>query len=69
MLKLIMIKTYNLRAEAELDKSLLEAEGIKSIISSDGSGLSHVTLFTGQTQLLVKEKDKEEASQILGDNI
>ena len=68
MNKLIVIKTFRTRAEAELAKNFLAGNGIKAVVASDGSGLSHVTLFSGPTDLLVRPADKAEATAILKEN-
>jgi len=65
--KLIILKNYNTRAEAELAKNILTSNDIKAVTASDGSGLSHVTLFSGPTNLLVNEMDKEKALKLLND--
>jgi hypothetical protein len=65
MQKLVVFKNYNNRAEAELDNEVLLKNGIKAMVASDGSGLSHVSMFTGQTNILVYEKDLEKARSVL----
>ncbi|MFH1188892.1 MAG: DUF2007 domain-containing protein [bacterium] len=65
MTKLIKIAIYNTRAEAELIGGLLENNGIKSLISSDGGGVPHLRFFNGPSQLLVNEKDEGKAREIL----
>ena len=65
MANLVKITTYNTRAEAELIASLLKDNGIKSLVSSDGSGASHFRLFNGPSQLLVNKEDEQKAREIL----
>ncbi len=66
MSKLITIKTYNNRMEAESDKGLLEHQGIKSIVLSDdcGGASPHLTLTRG-VELLINKKNIEKVCQIL----
>ncbi len=67
MEKLICIKTYSSRIEAELARGLLAGEGIKAIVSADDAGGARPDLLwgTGGAKLLAKEKDKEVAIRIL----
>jgi hypothetical protein len=65
MENLVKITTYNTRAEAELMADLLKKSGIKSMVSSEGTGLSHFRLFNGPSQLLVNEEDEQKAREIL----
>jgi len=63
----IIIKTYLTRSEAEVDKGLLEVNGIKANIQADdGGGVAPYLLNgTGFVKLLVDKKDYEKASEIL----
>jgi len=67
MAKLICIKTYPTRIEAELAKGYLEEGGIRSIVSADDAGGMHAPLMqaTGGARLLVREKEKEKALDLL----
>ena len=62
-MKLVCIKTYAHKAEAELVKSLLENNGIKAMVSADDCGgmRPHLLWSTGGAKLLVKEKDVKKA--------
>ncbi|MFA5047629.1 MAG: DUF2007 domain-containing protein [Patescibacteria group bacterium] len=68
MSDLIKISSHSTRFEAELVSSLLKENGIKSLISSDGSGFSHISLFNGPSQVLVRQEDKQKAQEILASN-
>ena len=68
-MSLIVIKNYSIRAEAEMDRDRLIQSGIKAMVASDGSGVSHTSMFTGQTNLLVDEKEIENARKIIDMNI
>ncbi len=62
-MKLICIKTYTNKAEAELAKGLLEKNGIKAMVSVDDCGGMRPDLLwgTGGAKLLVREEDVEKA--------
>ncbi len=55
--------------EAELAKGLLGENGIKAIISADDAGGARPDLLwsKGGAKLLVKEEDREAATQVLGE--
>ena len=63
---LITIKTYSNRAEAEIDKGLLEDNNIKAVVSSDDCGGLYPQLSSGGVKLIIQEKDKERVNKILG---
>ena len=67
MAKLICIKIYSSRIEAELAKGYLGESGIWSIVSADDAGGMHAPLMqaTGGARLLVREWDKEKAFGLL----
>ena len=62
-MKLVSIKTYIHKAEAELAKGLLEKNGIKAMVSVDDCGGMRPDLLwgTGGAKLLVKEEDVKKA--------
>jgi hypothetical protein len=66
MSKLITIKTYSNRIEAEADKELLRNEGVKSVIFADDCGgmRPHMTFVSG-VELVISEKDIDRACEIL----
>ena len=64
---LICIKTYSQKDEAGLAKNLLEVNDVQSIVSADDAGGVNPALgwATGGARLMIKEKDKERALEIL----
>jgi len=67
MPKLICVKTYPSRMDAELARGYLGESGIRAIVSADDEGGMHAPLMlvTGGARLLVLERDKEKALAIL----
>jgi hypothetical protein len=62
----INFKTYSARYEAELAQSVLETNGIETLISSDDAGgVGPALAFTRGVQLLVKEEDIQKAEELL----
>ncbi len=63
------IKNYSNRIQAEIDKGLLSANNIKSIISADDAGGARPDLLmaTGGVWLYVNEKDFKKASELISD--
>ena len=70
MNKLVCIKTYPNRVEAEIAKGLLKENNIKAMVTADDAGGMRPDLLwgTGGAKLLVQEKDKEKALFLLEDN-
>ena len=66
-MKLVCIKTYTNRAEAELMRGFLKENGIKTMISADDAGGMDPALLWSRegVKLLVREKDKRTALHIL----
>ncbi|MBD3308998.1 hypothetical protein GF339_21505 [candidate division KSB3 bacterium] len=64
----VAFKTYSTRYEAELAKSVLEANGVAAHIASDDAGgvRPELAFFRG-VQLLVNEQDLQTAQQIFTD--
>ena len=64
---LVCVKTYNSRLEAELDKGLLDSQGIQAMISADDAGGMRPDLLwsTGGVRLLVKDEDAGNALELL----
>lgn len=60
-------KRFATRAEAELGKSILEAEGIRSVLAADdvGGARPEIGFTTGGVQLLVATSDVERAGRAL----
>lgn len=62
------VKTYQTRSEAEVAKSLLDANNISAIVSADDEGgMAPFPLQVSPTgvKLMVSEKDFEKAAQLL----
>ncbi len=61
-----LLKTFNSRIEADLMKSFLEANGIKSIIISDDAGEMYpsASLYWG-VRLFVRNQDYETAYRLV----
>ena len=68
MSKLVCVKTYPDRLEADLAKSLLEANGIKASVSADDAGGMRPDLgFTsGGVKLLILDENTDKAVELLG---
>ncbi len=65
-MKLIWIKTYATRFEADIAKGLLESYGIKVILEAfDRSGVVAYKGNTGETKLLIKEEDEKKVKAVL----
>jgi hypothetical protein len=64
--KIILLKTFGSRIEAELAKSLLESNGIKTMISADDAGEMYpaASVYWG-VKLFVNEKDFEIADSLI----
>ena len=64
---LITFRTFPTRIEAELAKSLLEAAGIKAMISADDAGGMRPTPFayTSGVELIIREEDVDRANEVL----
>jgi hypothetical protein len=66
MSKLITIGQYNTRIEAEVDKGLLESNGIKALIFADDAGGARPHLnLAGRVKLLIREEDRDKATKLL----
>jgi len=67
--KLVTIRTYQERTEAELAKDYLESCDIDAIISGDDAGgmMPNMTSNIGLARLLVRPDDAEEAERLLED--
>ena len=66
-MKTVIVKTFPTRIEAEVDKGILNAVGIKSYISADDEGGMGPYLLsaTGFVKLMVARKDYQKACKIL----
>ena len=66
MEKLINIKTFYSRREAETAKGLLDKKGIQSSILADDVGATNPSLaFTGGVRLLVNKADVKKAKEFI----
>jgi hypothetical protein len=65
--RLVTIKTYFDRLEAEFAKSLLEAYDVESLIAADDCGgmRPYLGIGSGGARLLVREEDAERALKLL----
>lgn len=65
--KLVAIRTFSTRIEAELARMALEARGIQAIIRADDCGGMHsaMTFSIGRPRLLVFDVDAEVALKLL----
>jgi len=62
---LVSIGSYSTRAEAEIVQGKLEASGIEASIEADDAGGVY-NVFSGSAYVLVDEKDRQAATEILG---
>lgn len=67
MSRTVCVKTFSNRWEAEFARSLLESEGIRSIVSADDCGgwRPDLALATGGVRLLVLEENAKRAIEVL----
>lgn len=64
--RLVVIRTFIDRIEADLAQSALEAAGIDSIVRSDDcAGLRPHMSMTSGVELLVREQDADRAADVL----
>lgn len=65
-----IVRTFSDRGEAEIARSLLEAEGIPALVSADDMGGSTPSLdFASGLQLCVDANDVERARELLDEVI
>jgi hypothetical protein len=65
---MVTIRRYIELTQAELDKSLLESEGIRAFIPDENSaGIGYAVLGLGGIRLQVSDEDTGRAQQILGE--
>jgi len=67
MSDLVCIRTYSFRPEAELAQSVLDADGVESVlVADDAHGMRPmIGLATGGVRLCVRREDAEKADAIL----
>jgi hypothetical protein len=61
---LVVVREFPQRVEAELAQGALQANGVRSMISTDDAGGQYVGILGG-VRLLVRRDDVEAARQIL----
>jgi hypothetical protein len=69
MQELVRIKNFTSRFEAEMQKKILEGNGIRAVVNANDLGgyRPDLILALGGVWLLVAAKDAENARQILAD--
>jgi hypothetical protein len=66
--RLVPVRTFDNRIDAEMAKDLLEAQGIPSYISGDDAGgIDPALQLTQGVRLIVQERDLARAGQTLDD--
>ena len=65
-----IIKTYPTRIEAEIEKGVLTANGIKTVILADDEGgmAPYLLNATGFVKLIISKTDLSKAQKLLGIN-
>lgn len=66
-----IVKTFNSRIDAEIDRAKLDANSIKSFIKADDAGGAYPFPFrpsTSPVKLLVTDEDYEKSKEILESN-
>ncbi len=68
-MKLVCVKTFYLKHEAEIAQGLLEAHGIKSIVSApDAGGMRPDFVYgLGGIKLMVDQANEPKAREVLGE--
>jgi Putative prokaryotic signal transducing protein len=64
--RLVVIRTFLNRVDADLAQGALEAAGIDAIVGADDAEGNQPGLWMGGVRVLVREEDAEEAGEILG---
>ena len=64
--RLVVIRTFLNRVDADLAQGALEAAGISAMVGADDADGNQPGLWMGGVRLLVREEDAEEAAQVLG---
>jgi hypothetical protein len=64
---IVVVRTYLTAIDAELAQTVLEAEGIESMVRSDDCGGQRPHLWMHGVELLVRGEDAERAARILAD--
>ncbi len=64
--RLVVIRTFLNKIDADLAQGALEAAGIDAMVGADDAKGNEPGLWMGGVRVLVREEDAEEASEILG---
>jgi hypothetical protein len=64
--KLVVVRDFLNKAEAELAQGALQAQGVRSIVQADDAGGEEPGLWMGGVKLLVWPEDVKIADEILG---
>jgi hypothetical protein len=64
--QLVVVRTFLNRIDADLAQGALEAAGITAMVGADDADGNQPGLWMGGVRVLVREKDAEEAAQVLG---
>jgi Putative prokaryotic signal transducing protein len=64
--RLVVIRTFLNRIDADLAQGALEAAGIDAMVGADDAEGNQPGLWMGGVRLLVREEDAEEAGKVLG---
>jgi hypothetical protein len=63
--RLVTIRTFLNKIDAELAQGALEAAGIDAMVSADDAEGNQPQLWMGGVRLIVREEDAEEAGKVL----
>jgi hypothetical protein len=65
--ELVVVRTYGFRHQAEVGRSMLEANDVDAlIVADDAGGLRPGLGFAEGVKLLVRRSDERKASELLG---
>jgi putative signal transducing protein len=64
--RLVVIRTFLNRIDADLAQGALEAADIDAMVAADDAEGNQPGLWMGGVRLLVREEDAEEAGKVLG---
>lgn len=71
MSKLVCVKTFPDRLQADMAKAVLEAHGIKASVSADDAGgmRPHLAFTSGGVKLFVLDENADKAMEILSEEL
>ena len=64
--RLVVVRTFLNRIDAELAQGALEASGIDAMVAADDAEGNQPQLWMGGVRLLVRQEDAEDAGKVLG---